>query len=82
MQFLDIILDLTNNSYTPYIKENYLTRYINFNSNHPTVIKKKLPKIIKKIDYQLIHKFLIMLSIVTKLPYDNRILITNLNMKT
>ena len=46
--FLDIIIDLTNNSYTPYIKENSLTRYINFNSNHPTIIKKNLPKMIEK----------------------------------
>ena len=46
--FLDITLDLTNNCYTPYRKENSSTRYINFNSNHPTIIKKNLPKMIKK----------------------------------
>ena len=43
--FLDITLDLANSCYTLYIKkENSSTRYINFNLNHPTIIKKNLPK--------------------------------------
>ena len=46
--FLDITLDLTNSCYMAYRKENSLTRYINFNSNHPTIIRKNLPKMIEK----------------------------------
>ena len=46
--FLDITSDLANSSYMPYRKENSLTRYINFNSNHPTIIRKNLPKMIEK----------------------------------
>ena len=34
--------------YTPYRKENSSTRYINFNSNQRTIIKKNLQKMIEK----------------------------------
>ena len=46
--FLDITLDLANNCYTSYIKENSSTKYINFKSNHPTIIKNNMPKTIEK----------------------------------
>ena len=45
--FLDVTLDLTNNIYKPYKKENTEIRYINRNSNHPKIIKKNLPAMIE-----------------------------------
>ena len=39
---LDITLDLTKNVFKPYKKENTEIRYINSNSKHPKIIKKKL----------------------------------------
>ena len=46
--FLDLTLDLTNNTYKPYRKENSCTKYINRKSNHPPVIKRNLPSMIEK----------------------------------
>ena len=46
--FLDITLDLANNCYMPYRKENSSIRYISSDSNHPKIIKKNLPKMIEK----------------------------------
>ena len=45
--FLDITLDLSNNLFKPYKKENTEIRYINRNSNHPKIIKKNLPAMIE-----------------------------------
>jgi hypothetical protein len=44
--FLDILLNLTNNSYRPFRKENHNPIYINKASNHPPSIKKQLPGMI------------------------------------
>ena len=42
--FLDVTLDLSNNSYKPFIKPNQNPSYINVNSNHPRNIIKQIPK--------------------------------------
>ena len=46
--FLDTTLDMTNNLYKPYHKENSEVRYINNKSNHPKIIKKNLPAMIER----------------------------------
>ena len=46
--FLDVRLDLTNNTYQPYRKPNRETVYIKKHSNHPPNILKDLPKAINK----------------------------------
>ena len=48
MQFLDTTLDMINNLYKPYRKENSEVRYINNKSNHPKIIKKNLPAMIER----------------------------------
>ena len=42
--FLDVTLDLRNNLYKPYRKQNNNLSYINKHSNHPPAIIKNLPK--------------------------------------
>ena len=44
VNFLDVTLDLSNNSYKPFIKTNQNPSYINVNSNHPKNIIKQIPK--------------------------------------
>ena len=44
VNFLDVTLDLSNNSYKPFIKTNQHPSYININSNHPKNIIKQVPK--------------------------------------
>ena len=46
--FLDLYLDLKNNSYWPFRKENSKIQYIHAESNHPQSIKKQLPNMISK----------------------------------
>ena len=46
--FLDVTLNLTNNSYTPYTKPNNTIMYVHKLSNHPTSITKNLPQNINK----------------------------------
>ena len=46
--FLDVRLDLVNNTYQPYRKPNSETVYINKHSNHPPNILKELPKAVNK----------------------------------
>lgn len=46
--FLDVTLNLGNNTYYPYKKPNSKTYYINKSSNHPHYIKNKLPSMIHK----------------------------------
>ena len=48
VHFLDVRLDLINNTYQPYRKPNSETVYINKDSNHPPNILKDLPKAINK----------------------------------
>ena len=52
IDFLDITLDLQNNIYHPFRKENAKEIYINSNSNHPPNIKRELPKVIQ---HRLLH---------------------------
>ena len=42
--YLDVTLDLSNNSYRPFLKTNQCPSYINVNSNHPSSIIKQVPK--------------------------------------
>ena len=44
VNFLDVTLDLSNNSYKPFIKTNQNPSKINVNSNHPKNIIKQIPK--------------------------------------
>ena len=46
--FLDVTLDLYNDSYRPYHKPNTNINYIDAGSNHPWHIKKTLPQMIEK----------------------------------
>ena len=48
VDFLDVRLDLINNTYHPYRKPNIETVYINKHSNHPPNFLKELPKAINK----------------------------------
>ena len=45
VNFLDVILNLNDNSYKPFSKINTIPIYINVNSNHPTTIIKQIPEI-------------------------------------
>ena len=45
--FLDVTFNLNNSTYSPYIKDNHIPRYINTKSNHPTSIIKKIPNSIQ-----------------------------------
>ena len=45
--FLDTTLNLTDDEYKPYRKENSDVKYINNKSNHPLIIKKNLPELIE-----------------------------------
>ena len=49
VNFLDVILDLSNNSYKPFIKTNQNPSYINISSNHPKNIIKQVPKAVNLI---------------------------------
>ena len=44
VNFLDVTLDLSNNTYKPFIKMDQSPSYININSNHPKAIIKQVPK--------------------------------------
>ena len=44
VNFLDVTLDLSNNSYKPFIKTDQHPSYINVNSNHPKIIIKQVSK--------------------------------------
>ena len=46
--FLDVTLDLKNNSYNPYRKPNSSINYIHHSSNHPPSVKRALPSMIQK----------------------------------
>ena len=55
VDFLDVTLDLRNESYKPYRKPNDNTLYINASSNHPPSILKQLPKISANASPELRH---------------------------
>ena len=44
VNILDVTLDLSNNTYKPFIKMDQSPSYININSNHPKAIIKQVPK--------------------------------------
>ena len=48
MQFLDVELNLSDNTYKPYIKPNDNPLYVSVHSNHPNCIKKNIPEAINK----------------------------------
>ena len=48
VEFLDIILDLNNDTYRPYKKENSETVYVHKQSNHPEYIKREIPRMVNK----------------------------------
>ena len=48
VDFLDITLDLENNSYKPYTKPNSSILYVNVESNHPPNIVKNIPENVNK----------------------------------
>ena len=44
--YLDIVLDLSNNTFEPYSKVNNIIKYVHSKSNHPPMIIKRVPEII------------------------------------
>ena len=47
-EFLDVVLDLEAETYSPYRKPNSQPRYINVKSNHPATVINQVPKSINK----------------------------------
>ena len=64
VNFLDVTLDLENDRYKPFVKENSSTKYVHNLSNHPNVVKNNLP--------EMINSRIINLS-SSKVIYDNEI---------
>ena len=48
MEFLDVVLDLENEKYCPFIKPGDRPKYVNANSNHPPGILKNIPLAVNK----------------------------------
>ena len=48
VQFLDIELDLTNQTFSPYIKKGDIPLYVHKNSNHPKSVTRNIPKAVNK----------------------------------
>jgi len=46
--FLDVELDLCNDTYAPFRKSNFQARYVNTQSNHPRYVVRQIPKSINK----------------------------------
>ena len=46
VNFLDVTLDLSNNTYKQFIKTDQYPSYINVNSNHSKTIIKQVPKVV------------------------------------
>ena len=46
--FLDVELDLINDSYAPFRKPNFQATYVSATSNHPRYVVKQIPKSINK----------------------------------
>ena len=47
VNFLDVTLNLSNNTYKPFLKTDQYPSYINVNSNHPKTIIKQVSKAVK-----------------------------------
>ena len=69
--FLDVTLNLTNNTFRPYRKPNSLLNFININSDHPYHIKRCLPKMTEKRLSALSSDAKIFNEI--KMPYENEL---------
>ena len=48
VDFLDVVLDLSNGSYCPYVKPNTATKYVSTQSNHPKKIIEMIPHGVSK----------------------------------
>ena len=48
VQFLDVELNLKNESYKPFLKPNDNPLYVNINSNHPQSVTKNIPAAVNK----------------------------------
>ena len=48
VDYLDVVLNLEEGSYKPFIKPNAATKYVSVNSNHPPAIIKNLPAAISR----------------------------------
>ena len=48
VDYLDVVMDLNNNAYKPYIKANANTKYVSLQSNHPKAILTNIPDAISK----------------------------------
>ena len=46
--YLDVTLNLNDGTYDPFLKPNEVTIYINFESDHPSQIIKKVPRSVEK----------------------------------
>ena len=57
--FLEVTLNLSDNSYRPFLKTNQYPSYIDVNPNHPSSIIKQVPKLLirEQGDYHQIRKF-------------------------
>ena len=69
--FLDVTLNLSNNTYRPYRKPNSLLNFININSDHPHHVKKCLPVMTQKRLSTLSSNEKIFNEI--KAPYENEL---------
>ena len=47
VNFLDVTLNLSDNTYKPFLKSDQYPSYINIKSNHPKTIIKQVPKAVK-----------------------------------
>ena len=47
-EFLDVVFDLSNSSYFPYVKPNTSTNYVSVESSHPKTVIQSIPKGISK----------------------------------
>ena len=48
IDYLDVVMDLSDGSYRPLNKTNANTKYVSFQSNHPPMILKNIPESINK----------------------------------
>ena len=48
VDYLDVTMDLSSNTFKPYMKPNSPLLYVHFQSNHPPPILKNLPESVNK----------------------------------
>ena len=66
VNFLDVTLDLDQDTYEPYTKENNMIKYVHARSNHPHNILKNIPLGNESPVYQKLKKYLTNRSIYTR----------------